>query len=156
MFRCFGQRARELFGQSHVCRPLVSKLLRHFLARCVGEREKGSVAARHIALFPFVLGRPIKQSASLARAKQLRPHESLAHSQNLCSAGSTMVLSSILKRLPVGQRMKVFLGTSLVMTAAYMPMRKKENIQHENMEELREFKRAQEEKAAAAAAATNR
>lgn len=61
-----------------------------------------------------------------------------------------------MKRLPVGQRMKVFLGTSLVMTAAYMPMRKKENIQHENMEELREFKRAQEEKAAAAAAATNR
>lgn len=67
-----------------------------------------------------------------------------------------MVLRSILTRLPIGQRMKVFLGTSLVLAAAYVPMRKKENIQHENMDELREFKQAQERKAASAAAATKR
>ena len=65
-----------------------------------------------------------------------------------------MVLGSILKMLPVGQRMRVFLGTSLVLGIAYIPMRKKENIQHENMDELREFRAAQKKKAADEAAAS--
>lgn len=52
--------------------------------------------------------------------------------------------------------MKVFLGASALLAVAYVPLLKKENIQHENMDEMREYQRAQAEKAAAAAAEAKR
>ena len=67
-----------------------------------------------------------------------------------------MVFRSVFQLLPFGQRMKVFLGASALLAVAYIPLLKKENIQHENMDEMREYQRAQAEKAAAAAAEAKR
>ena len=59
-----------------------------------------------------------------------------------------MVLQTILRALPFGENVKVFLGTSLICGLAYLPLHLKGDkaVGYDNMAEKREAMRAAAEK----------